>query len=40
VGGAKEHQELRRVLAERSFQGQLAEEAKKHWGIKFVFNVE
>jgi hypothetical protein len=40
VGGAKEHQELTRVLAERSFQGQLAEEAKKRWGIKFVFNVE
>jgi hypothetical protein len=40
VGGAKDHQELTKVLAERSFQGQLAEEAKKRWGIEFVFNVE
>jgi hypothetical protein len=40
VGGAKNHQEQTKVLAERSFQGQLAEEAKKRWGIKFVFNVE
>jgi hypothetical protein len=40
VGGAKHHQELTRVLAERVFQGQLAEEAKKRWGIEFVFNVK
>jgi hypothetical protein len=40
VGGAKEHQELTKALAEKSFQGQLAEEAKKRWGIEFVFNVE
>ncbi len=40
VGGAKDHQELTKVLAGRSFQGQLAEEAKKRWGIEFVFNVE
>jgi hypothetical protein len=40
VGGAKEHQELTKVLAEKSFQGQQAEEAKKRWGIEFVFNVE
>ncbi len=40
VGGAKDHQELTKVLAERSFQGQLADEAKKRWGIKFVFNVQ
>ncbi len=39
VGGAKEHQELTKVLAEKGFQGQLTEEAKKRWGIKFVFNV-
>jgi hypothetical protein len=29
VGGTKDHQELTKILAERSFQGQLAEEAKK-----------
>jgi hypothetical protein len=40
VGGAKDHQELTKVLAEKSFQGKLAEEAKKRWGIEFVFNVE
>jgi hypothetical protein len=40
VGGAKEHQELTKVLAEKSFQGQLAKDAKKRWGIEFVFNVE
>jgi hypothetical protein len=39
LGSAKEHQELTKVLAERSFQGQLAKEAKKRWGIEFVFNV-
>ncbi len=40
MGGAKDHQELKKVLAERSFQGQLAEEEKKRWGIEFVFNVK
>jgi hypothetical protein len=40
IGGAKEHQELTKVLAEKNSQGQLAEEVKKRWGIKFVFNVE
>ncbi len=40
VGGAKDHQELMKILAERSFHSQLAEEAKKRWGIEFVFNVE
>ncbi len=40
IGGAKEHQELTKALAEKNFQGQLAEEAKKRWGIEFVFNVE
>jgi hypothetical protein len=29
-----------KILAERSFHSQLAEEAKKRWGIEFVFNVE
>ncbi len=40
VGGAKEDQELTIVLDEKSFQGQLAKEAKKRWGIEFIFNVE
>jgi hypothetical protein len=40
VGGAREYQELTKVLGERNFQGQLADEAKKRWGIEFVFNVE
>jgi hypothetical protein len=40
VRGAKDHQELTKVLAERSLQGQLAEEAKKRWGIESVFDVE
>jgi hypothetical protein len=40
IGGAKERQELTKALAEKNFQGQLAEEAKKRWGIEFVFNVE
>ncbi len=31
---------MTKVLAEKGFQGQLAEEAKKGWGIEFVFNVE
>ncbi len=39
-GGAKDHQELTKALAEKNFQGQLAEEVKKRWGIEFVFNVE
>jgi hypothetical protein len=34
VGRAKEYQELTRVLGERSFQGQLAKEAKKKQKIK------
>ncbi len=40
MGGAKDHQELTEVLAEKSFQGQLAEETWKRWGIGFVFNIE
>ncbi len=40
IGGTKEHQELTNALAEKNFQGQLAEEAKKRWGIQFVFNIE
>jgi hypothetical protein len=40
IGGAKEHQELTKVLVEKNFQGQLAEEAKKRWGIEFVFKVK
>jgi hypothetical protein len=40
VGGAKEFQELTKNLGEQSFQGELAKEAKKRWGIEFVFNVE
>ncbi len=40
IGGANDHQELTKALAEKNFQGQLAEEAKKRWGIEFVFNVE
>ncbi len=40
IGGEKEHQELTKALAEKNFQGQLAEEAKKRWGIKLVFNLE
>jgi hypothetical protein len=40
IAGAKEHQELTKALAEKNFQGQLAEEAKMRWGIDFVFNIE
>jgi hypothetical protein len=40
VGGAKEYQEQTKVLAEKGFQGELAEEAKKPWGIEFLFRVE
>jgi hypothetical protein len=40
VGGAKEYQELTKILGEQNFQGELAKEAKKRWGIEFVFNVE
>jgi hypothetical protein len=40
IRGAKDHQELTKALAEKNFQGQLAEEVKKRWGIEFVFNVE
>jgi hypothetical protein len=40
IGGAKEHQELTKALAEKNFQGQLAKEAMKRWGVEFVFNVE
>jgi hypothetical protein len=40
IGGAKDHQELTKALAEKNFQGQLAKEAKKQWGIEFVFNIE
>ncbi len=40
IGGAKEHQELTRVLVGKNFQGKLPEEAKKRWVIKFIFNVK
>jgi hypothetical protein len=40
VGGGKEYSELTRILAEETFQGELAAEARKRWGITFEFNVE
>jgi hypothetical protein len=32
--------DLAKILGERSFQGQLAKEAKKRWGIDFFFNLK
>jgi hypothetical protein len=40
VGGAKEHNELTTILANKSFQDELAAEAKRRWRIDFEFNVE
>jgi hypothetical protein len=40
VGEAKDHNELTRILAKKSFQDELAAEAKRRWRIDFKFNVE
>jgi hypothetical protein len=40
IGGAKEHNVLTRILAKKSFQDELATEAKRRWRIDFEFNVK
>jgi hypothetical protein len=39
IGGSKEYNELTKILAEEMFQGELAAEAKRRWGITFEFNI-